>query len=232
MAAFDLAWEQQADGIETDCYLSSDGHIVCIHDKTTERTAGVDLNVGKSTLADLKKLDVGKWKDQEFAGQTIPTLEEVIASVPDGKLIVIELKVGPEIVVPLQSILAKAAQSAPNVLIISFNKDAIAESKRLLPGIKAHWLSGYSSENDVGPWEPLSKNVVETIRTAKADGFGSEARRDIFNEQFKDDLLAGQIKEFHVWTVDNPEDARFYQRLGAFCITTNRPALIRKELSK
>ena len=159
-------------------------------------------------------------------------MEEVVASIPAGKLIVIELKAGPEIVKPLQNILATATLSASNVLIISFNKDSIAESKRRLPDIKAHWLSGYSSENDAGPWEPLSKNVIETIRTAKADGFGSEARRDIFNEQFADDLLAGQIREFHVWTVDDPDDARFYQRLGAFCITTNRPAFIRKELSK
>jgi glycerophosphoryl diester phosphodiesterase len=232
IAAFNLAWEQNADGIETDCCLTRDGHIVCIHDKTTERTAGINLDVGKSTLAELKKLDVGRWKDERFAGQTIPTLDEVMASVPDGKLIVIELKVGPEIVEPLQKLLEQARQPAPSVLIISFNEDAIAEAKKRLPGIMAHWLSGYSSRNDPGSWEPQSATVIERIHATKADGFGSEARRDIFNQQFKDDLAAANINEFHVWTVDDPDDARFFRRMGAFCITTNRPAYIRSELSK
>lgn len=45
LAAFDLAWQQGADGIEADFRLTGDGRIVCLHDASTGRTAGVDLTV-------------------------------------------------------------------------------------------------------------------------------------------------------------------------------------------
>lgn len=40
------------------------------------------------------------------------------------------------------------------------------------------------------------------------------------------------VSEFHVWTIDQPEDARFYSQAGAIGITTNRPALIRQSLER
>lgn len=55
LAAFELAWEQGADAIEGDFHLTQDGHIVCLHDKDTKRTAGKKLVVGKSSLEELRK---------------------------------------------------------------------------------------------------------------------------------------------------------------------------------
>ncbi|MDP6721144.1 MAG: glycerophosphodiester phosphodiesterase family protein, partial [Pirellulaceae bacterium] len=78
LAAFRLAWRQGADGIEGDFYLTKDGQIVCIHDADTKRTAGVSRQVAKSTLAELRELDVGRWKDEEFAGERMPTLQQVL----------------------------------------------------------------------------------------------------------------------------------------------------------
>jgi glycerophosphoryl diester phosphodiesterase len=94
LASFKLAWEQKADGIEGDFYLTKDGKIVCIHDKTTKRTSGqkVELDVAASTLAELRKVDVGAWKDPKYAGEKMPTLEEVLAIVPAGKVFFIEIK--------------------------------------------------------------------------------------------------------------------------------------------
>ncbi|MFV2065815.1 MAG: glycerophosphodiester phosphodiesterase family protein, partial [Pirellulales bacterium] len=82
LAAFQLAWQRGADGVEGDFYLTSDGHIVCIHDADTERVAGEKLIVAESTLADLRQLDVGAWKGERWRGEKIPTLEEVLATVP------------------------------------------------------------------------------------------------------------------------------------------------------
>ena len=232
LAAFRLAWAQNADGIEGDFYLSRDGHVVCIHDDTTERTAGVNLKVADSTLAELKQVDVGSWKNEKFTGERIPTLQEVIATVPAGKRIVIELKAGPEIVAPMKQIL-DASKIRPNqVLVISFKEKTIAESKRLLPNIKAHWLTGYKPKDDVGPWTPSAQEIAQTIHRIKADGLGSHGRRNVFNEKMIQSLGENNIKEFHVWTIDNPTDALFYQQLGAFGVTTNRPDLIRRELNK
>ena len=232
LAAFNMAFEQKSDGVEGDFYLSSDGHIVCIHDKTTKRTAGKDLNVSKSTLAELKKLDVGKWKDKRFTEERIPTLEEVIAIVPNGKRLIIELKVGPEIVAPMKTVLKKSKLKPEQVLVISFNDKTIAESKRLLPKIKAHWLTGYRPKKDNPPYTPTAKSIADTIRKCKADGLGSHGRRSVFDKQFINSLGENGVKEFHVWTIDDPDDARYYKSLGAYGITTNRPALIRSELDR
>ena len=54
LAAFRLAWEQGADGVEGDYYLTKDGEVVCIHDATTGRTGDRDLKVASSTLAELR----------------------------------------------------------------------------------------------------------------------------------------------------------------------------------
>ena len=57
--AFKLAWEQGADAIEGDFHLTKDGNIVCIHDGNTENVSNTNLVVRESTLAELRKLDVG-----------------------------------------------------------------------------------------------------------------------------------------------------------------------------
>ena len=68
MPAFKLAWEQGADAIEGDFLLTKDGHIVCIHDRTTKRFCDQDLVVSKSTLKQLKALDVVSWKNEKYEG--------------------------------------------------------------------------------------------------------------------------------------------------------------------
>ncbi|TWU26080.1 glycerophosphodiester phosphodiesterase family protein [Bythopirellula polymerisocia] len=74
LSSFQLAWEEGADAIEGDFYLTSDNQIVCIHDDTTERVSGVDLDVASATLEELRKLDVGSWKERKYINERIPTL--------------------------------------------------------------------------------------------------------------------------------------------------------------
>ena len=95
--AFKLAWEQGTDAIEGDFQLTKDGAIVCIHDKDTKRVAGVKKIVEDTTLEELRKLDVGAWFGENWRGTVIPLISEVLAAIPDGKKIYIEIKSGPEI---------------------------------------------------------------------------------------------------------------------------------------
>src|SRR5512140_286258 len=62
LESFRLAWEQGADGIEADFRLTADGRIVCMHDETTGRTTGVNLNIADTALKELRRLDAGLWK--------------------------------------------------------------------------------------------------------------------------------------------------------------------------
>ena len=81
IAAFELAVEQQADGIELDAKLCADGQIVVFHDQTVDRTSDGSGKVLDLSLAALKELDAGSWFGENFAGQAIPTLEEVFEAV-------------------------------------------------------------------------------------------------------------------------------------------------------
>ena len=93
LAAFQLAWQQNSDAIEGDFYVTSDQQIVCIHDKSTRRVAPKQpaLNVADSTFKQLRQLDVGSWKHDRYSAERVPTLKQVLATVPAGKQIFVEI---------------------------------------------------------------------------------------------------------------------------------------------
>jgi len=76
-AAFRKAIAMGAAFIETDLQLSRDARFVAIHDPTVNRTTNGQGSVNEMTLADLRRLDAGSWFGSEFAGERIPTLEEI-----------------------------------------------------------------------------------------------------------------------------------------------------------
>ena len=78
LAAFRKAVAQGAAFIETDLQLSRDARFVAIHDATVDRTTGGHGDVHGLTLAELRQLDAGSWFGSEFAGERIPTLEEIL----------------------------------------------------------------------------------------------------------------------------------------------------------
>ena len=63
--------------IELDVYQTRDKHLVIIHDATVDRTTNGTGEVVNMTLAEIRKLDAGSWFDPRFAGEKVPTLEEV-----------------------------------------------------------------------------------------------------------------------------------------------------------
>src|SRR5687768_17865894 len=77
LAAFKLAWEEGADGIEGDFYLSVEGQVACIHATDTKRVAGKELVVSETSWKELSKLDVVSWKSSAYAGERMPLLTEV-----------------------------------------------------------------------------------------------------------------------------------------------------------
>ncbi len=78
LSAFELAVKLGARAIELDAMLSSDGIPVVIHDHTLERTTNGRGFVSDFTCAELMKLDAGAWFSEEFTGERIPTLEQVL----------------------------------------------------------------------------------------------------------------------------------------------------------
>ncbi len=232
IAAFKEAWAQGADGVEGDFYVTKDQHIVCIHDKDTKRTAGTNLVVANSTLVELRKLEYGSWKDARFKGEPIPMFADVMAVIPKGKLFVIELKTGPEIVPLLKAELDRLKPATTNLLIIAFNRETVIAVKKQLPAIRTHWLTGFKQDKATGVWAPTAEEVAETLQATGADGIGLQGRREVVTAEFLNTLKQRGLREFHVWTLDEPQDALFYRDLGVVGITTNRPAFIRDSLKK
>lgn len=92
MIAFQKAIEEGADQIETDVRISKDGELVLIHDATVDRTTDGKGLVREKTLEELKALDAGKIKGDNFKGIKIPTLRELMELVKDHPTITIDLE--------------------------------------------------------------------------------------------------------------------------------------------
>jgi glycerophosphoryl diester phosphodiesterase len=94
LAAFKLADDQGADGIELDVQMTSDGHLVVIHDETLDRTTDGHGWVKDATLDQIKQLDASMG-DPDHPGQPIPTLTEVFDLLADSSMLInIEIKDG------------------------------------------------------------------------------------------------------------------------------------------
>src|SRR5438477_2926585 len=168
LGAFRLAFEQGADGIEADFFLTADGRIVAIHDPTTRRTcAGPDREVCRCTLAELQELDAGTWKDPMFAAEQIPTLEQVLELLPLGKVFLIEIKCGTEILAPLAEVLRRSTVTSEQLRIMSFDQEVMRQAKQLIPHIKAYWLVEYERRGHV--WEPSLDTILQTCHEIRAD---------------------------------------------------------------
>ncbi len=226
LSAFRLAWEQGADGIEGDYYLTADQEIVCIHDGNTKRTTGVKKVVRQSTLSELQKLEYGGWKGSQWKGEPIPTFADVLETVPSGKTLVIELKAKEDIVPVLAKELAKHDTSDIQLLIIAFDQAVVRACKKQMPTIKVHWLTSFRKDDGEDHFHPTAQEIARVIQRTNADGVGFHGNRRVVDEAFIQDLQEGGCQEFHVWTVDSIEDAEFFQSQGAYGITTNIPRAI------
>ena len=78
MIAFEEAVKLGVDQLETDIRLTKDNELVLIHDAKVDRTTNGTGNVCEMTLAELRSLDAGSWKGEEFCGCRIPTLLEFL----------------------------------------------------------------------------------------------------------------------------------------------------------
>jgi len=82
MAAFLAAATAGADLIELDVRFSAECACVVMHDRTVRRTTNGFGYVHKLSLAALRQLDAGRWFSPAFAGEKIPTLAEVLQTLP------------------------------------------------------------------------------------------------------------------------------------------------------
>jgi glycerophosphoryl diester phosphodiesterase len=136
LASFHEGWAQGADIIELDVQLSADGHVVVFHDDRLDRTTDGHGPLDKRNLDELKRLDAGSWFDTHFAGESIPTLDEVLLWAKDKVPLFIELKYGTHSDPAHDSLLDATVVKLvahhgmlDQVMVISFNHHALQRVK-------------------------------------------------------------------------------------------------------
>ena len=229
LASFRLGYQQQADADELDIHLTRDGKIVVIHDFDTGRTGGHANKVADQTFEAVRRLNVGdwgKWKGEGFS-EKIPTLDEVLAVIPDGRRLFIEIKCGPEVLPALEQSLLRAAKKPDQTIIIGFDYDTIRQAKAKFPHLQVLWLAGADSKARA---YPAVGELISKAKAAKLDGLDLEKGFPI-DHQFVHAVHAAGLK-LYTWTVDSIETARSESAAGVDGITTNRPGWLREQLAR
>ncbi|HEX9251237.1 MAG TPA: glycerophosphodiester phosphodiesterase family protein, partial [Ignavibacteriaceae bacterium] len=120
LSAINLAWERGADGVEIDVHLTRDNQIVVIHNSKTRIISGKSLSIKSQTLGKLKSFDVGRKIGDKWYAERIPTLDEVLSTVPPDKYLFIEIKCGLEIVPQLKQVFKQTKLDTNQIKIIGF----------------------------------------------------------------------------------------------------------------
>jgi len=219
LAAFRGALELGVDAVELDVHLSADGVPVVIHESLLDRTTDGRGLVKDYPLEALRRLDAGRWFNERFAGERIPTLTEALEVLRPVRTIV-EIKNGP---VYYPGIAAKVAETVravghQAVTVSSFDHPVLLEVRDVAPDLPTAalfmgrftdplWLARESGASILHPyWAWITSDLVEA---AHAAGLRVET-----------------------WTVDEPHHARFVIDLGVDGIITNYPDRLRAVLAQ
>lgn len=153
MAAFRMAVELGCKAIELDVQLTADGEVVICHDETVDRTTNGTGLLHTYSLSELQKLDAGRWFDERFAGERIPTLEEALTFFKHADVTVnIELK---NIPIPYAGIEKKVVELVnryamrERVIISSFDHLCLQRVAAIDPFVRLGVLLG---DRLVHPW--------------------------------------------------------------------------------
>lgn len=218
LAAYELALAQGADGLECDVRLTRDGHLVCVHDRTVDRTSSGSGVVSEMTLAHLSSLEFGG------DGEAVLTLADLITLVLDHRRptkLFVETKhpvrYGGLVESRVLAELARFGLSAPasadhsRAVVMSFSATAVWRVRRAAPllptvllGESSRYLGGGAATTvgatAVGPSIRTLREHPELVDRAAAAG-----------------------RATYCWTVDDRDDVELCRDLGVGWIATNHP---------
>jgi len=228
LSSVNLAWQRNADAVEIDIYLSKDGQIVAYHDKTTKRIGGRNRAVKAQTYAELQALDVGAWKNAKYKAERIPTLSQILETIPEGKRLFIEIKCGPEVLQQLKQDLAAAGKMPAQTAIIGFDYKTMQQAKQLMPDLEVIWVFKVKQNKITRKWEHNVDYYIQKAKAANLDGLDLGYNKFV-TKAFVEQAAAAGLPVY-VWTVNNVADALKLVEMGVKGITTDRPGLLNSAL--
>jgi glycerophosphoryl diester phosphodiesterase len=226
LAAFALAVQQGAQGIELDVHLTADGQIVVMHDDTVDATTDGHGAISQMTLAQVRQLHLHPRGHQAHAGaatETVPLLSEVFDRFVPGSLVVnVELK--PSKTTDLAEAVAQLIaqrNAAGQVLVSSFDRFTLAYLQQHHPALRRALLYPASS------FEGMMVSMRHSLGwLTGAHALGCEAVHLYWRMVTPAVVERAHLLDLdlNVWTVDDERAIRHLAQLDVDGIITNDPA--------
>ena len=223
LAAFRLALDQGADGVELDARLCRSGEVVVFHDERLERLTGASGRVADTSWADLARLEVRSSSPAAGPGR-IPLLSEVLESLPRTAFVNVELKSedwNGTRVADAAGALLEAGRHEAHVVVSSFDPRCLLRLALAHPRLRRGLLL-----------DPDRSQLVQRHLTLPL--LGRDAVHPEAGHLEETDVRRWHAsgREVAVWTVDDPQVARRLRAWGVDTCITNRPGVLRAELDR
>ena len=218
LPAFELAASENLKWIELDVHQTSDGVIVCNHDSSIKRTAGVNLAIHDNTYDELVSHELGAWMPGDYDHVRMTTLKEALRLAKQNHMNVqVELKGHHDDVNFEENVLKviNEAEMHDNVMIIAQDASRLRRIYELDPGI----TKGYCMFIAIGNVEDIY--YTDNITIEETNVTPELVRR-----------LHSQGKKVFCWTVDLDDTVQYLVSCGVDVIGTDNPMLISNALDK
>ena len=232
--AFDLALGAGADLVELDYHHDKAGVPIVLHDATLDRTtdakalfSGTKIEAKKFAMAELQKLDAGKWFSERYAGTKIPTLSEALDFIQERGVTLIERKAGdPAACVKL----LREKNLVNEVIVQAFDWEYLADYHQLEP------TQILGALGPPGTFEGKKLTDAEKVLSptwidrAAATG----ARAVVWNKSINPEAVKyahGKNLKVWVYTINDPAVAEQMLAMGVNGIISDNPALIWKAMA-
>ena len=190
-------------------------------DRDLKRTAKQPGRICDYTYAELKEFDVGEWKAAKYKGERIPTIEEVIDVNSAGQEVLYRVEKRPGNCRSVgedsggeegpHQAGSRSSSSASTKMRASSAKSACRTSSAI--GSSARKLKR-SPKPGAPKIVPTPESVIQTVKKLGVDGVGLGVNTTRFGFITKGLHDAGI--EFHLWTVDDPELAKYFLQYKPF----------------
>lgn len=208
MAAIALAVEEGADYAEIDVRMTADGVPVLLHDEALFRTTRVFADIGDVTYAEVSEYDAGSSFSKAYAGECVPSLEEVLDTFGNEIGFNIEIKTVTDRAFTERVVaMIEAYDLEESCVITSTSYELLTWVKECNPGLKTGYI--------------LSLVYGEFYKSEAADFFS--IRSEFVSESLVEKVHAVG-KEVHVWTVNKESELRRMKTIGVDNIITDKPA--------
>jgi glycerophosphoryl diester phosphodiesterase len=237
LAAYRRAFDHGADGVECDVRLTADHHLVCVHDRTVNRTSDGAGAVSTLELARLDELDWASWKrgpeetetpelDPERGRLlTLRRLLDTLVDTGDEVVTLIETKHPTRHGADVEHTLVQALRffdlddgdqpGRPHVRVMSFSRRALMRVHKVAPQVPLVYL--VEAGLQAMAWDGvLPKGVgavgLDVRLLRRRPGMVASLRR--------------RGLQVYAWTVDEEDDVDRCVQQGVDVIITNRPAMV------